>query len=120
MACPRKLTINEFSQCVSKPSEYDVDINSLIGACGASPVRGSFKAQRIVVSTAYPEAIWLVSGKNYIDISQIQKILLRTDKIGRRVYEIHCGSIKSLKKTVLITECVKRTHNRTALHEIRA
>lgn len=100
-----KMSIDEFRRDLSRSAKYVVDINSLFSVCGASPVRGNFKADKIVISTTYPESIWLVSGENYIDICQIQDIVRSIDDIGRRVYSIRCGRLAELEKTVTIISC---------------
>lgn len=99
-----EITLDIFSLDVLAATEYLVDINSLLGVCGASPVRVHFKTDKVVVTDTCPEAILLASGDNYINISQIQKITRIVAEDGKATYEIVCGRLKNLETTVKIAQ----------------
>lgn len=99
-----EISISIFSRDISTTSEYEVDVNTLLGVCGASPIRVHYKTDRVMVSDTYPESILLASGSNYITINQIQKIIKTTSKDDKATYEIVCGRLKTFKTTVKITQ----------------
>lgn len=39
----KEISIDEFSADISLSAQYSVDINALLGVCGASPVRVRFR-----------------------------------------------------------------------------
>lgn len=98
-----EISIEAFSTDVSADQEYLVDVNALLGVCGASPINAQYKTKKIVTINTYPESILLASGDNYIHINQIKKIekSLVNDKIS---YEITCGILKSLETTIKIVK----------------
>lgn len=100
----REISIDEFSADISPSEQYSVDINALLGVCGASPVRVRFRTDKIIVNTTYPESILLLSGESYVDIHQIQKIIKNNVSDGKVCYEIVCGILKVLETTVVITK----------------
>lgn len=102
--CRDEISIDAFCCDVIASAEFRVDVNSLLGVCGASPVRVHYKTDKIVVSNTYPESILLASGENYINISQIRKIIRIISDEGKVTYEIVCGRLKSLETTVVITQ----------------
>lgn len=99
-----EITLDVFCIDVLSATEYVVDINSLIGACGASPVHVHYKTDKIVVTNTCPESILLASGDNYITISQIQKIIRSVAESGKVTYEIVCGRLKQLETTIKIAQ----------------
>lgn len=99
-----EITLDIFSLDVLTATEYLVDINALLGVCGASPVRIHFKTDKVVVTDTCPESILLASGDNYINISQIQKITRIVKENGKVTYEIVCGRLKELETTVQIIQ----------------
>lgn len=99
-----EISIDVFCLDVLAATEYQVDVNALIGACGASPVHVHYKTDKIVVADTYPESITLVSGENYITVSQIQKIIRIVSDEGKATYEILCGRLKELETTVKLAQ----------------
>lgn len=99
-----EISIDTFSIDVLSATEYSVDVNALLGVCGASPIRVHYKTDTIVVTTTYPESILLKSGDNYINISQIQKIVRSIDEKGKVAYDIVCGRLKEFETTVKIAQ----------------
>lgn len=99
-----EISIDTFCLDVLAASEYQVDVNALLGVCGASPVHVHYKTDKIVVTNTCPESILLASGENYITISQIQKIFRTIAEDGKITYEIVCGRLKSLETTVKIAQ----------------
>lgn len=99
-----EISIDTFSIDVLSATEYAVDINALLGVCGASPIRVHYKTDAIAVTTTYPESILLKSGDNYINISQIQKIVRTIDEEGKVAYDIICGRLKEFETTVKIAQ----------------
>lgn len=99
-----EISIGTFCLDVLAASEYQVDVNALLGVCGASPVHVHYKTDKIVVKDTCPESILLASGDNYIIISQIQKIIRTVVEDGKTTYEIVCGRLKSLETTVKIAQ----------------
>lgn len=102
--CIREISIDDFCCDVLTSSEYIVNVNNLIGVCGASPIRVHYRTDKIIVSTTYPESILLQSGENYINLSQIQAIHKIESEDGKLSYKIECGRLKELKMTVEITQ----------------
>ena len=100
----KEISLSEFIQDVSANKKYVVDINSLLGVCGASPVHVHYETDKIDVDEFYPAEISLESGKNSVSIGMITKIIKREDDLGVISYEIHCGNIKELAMIVCITE----------------
>lgn len=99
-----EISIGTFCLDVLAASEYQVDVNALLGVCGASPVHVHYKTDKIVVTDTCSESILLASGDNYITISQIQKIIRTIAEDGKVTYEIVCGRLKSLETTVKIAQ----------------
>ena len=99
-----EITLDIFSLDMLATTEYLVDINSLLGVCGASPIHTHFKTDKVIVTDTYPESIILASGDNYINISQIQKITRIVAENGKISYEIVCGRLKDLETTVKIAQ----------------
>mgnify|MGYP000860835883 CR=1 FL=1 len=99
-----EISIDTFCCDILTASEYLVNVNALIGACGASPVHVHYKTNKIVVTTTYPESILLVSRENYISISQIQKIAREVSDSGKTTYKIVCGRLNEMKMTVEIAQ----------------
>lgn len=95
-----KISLSEFRDEV-KNGRFMADINSLLGVCGASPVRVSYEAEQIIVSETYPESILLVSGKTHVLISQIIEIR-KDDNTDSIYFEIECGILYSLRQTIII------------------
>lgn len=100
----KDITLSEFCCDVSTAAEYTVDINTLLGVCGASPVHVHYETDKIIVSNTYPESILLISDKSYINISQIQSIKKHIEDNGKCAYEILCGRLDDFKTTVTITQ----------------
>ena len=98
-----EISIGEFFADMSPSIQYIVDINALLGVCGASPIHVHYKTNKIVVTDTYPESIIVGSGNSYINISQIQKIFRTIDSNGKVSYEIVCGRLKDLKTTLVMT-----------------
>ncbi len=99
-----EISIDTFCCDVLTTSEYLVDVNALIGACGASPVHVHYKTDKIVVTNTYPESILLANGENYINISQIQKIIREVADNGKATYKIVCGRLDEMKTVVKIAQ----------------
>lgn len=99
-----EISIDIFSRDVIATSEYQVDINALLGVCGASPIRVHYKTDKIIAINTYPESILLISGENYISISQIQKIVRIIAENGKISYEITCGRLKPFETTIKISQ----------------
>lgn len=100
----KNISLRTFRTDISSATTYDVDVNALLGVCGASPIRAHYKTDRVVVIDSYPESILLTSNENYIKLSQIQKIIKNIDKNGNIVYEIICGRLKPFETTVKIAQ----------------
>lgn len=99
-----EISISELRMETENGKKYLVDVNALLGVCGASPIRVKYNANEIIVMDVYPESIFFMSGENYIMLNQIQKIFKISPKDGKATYEILCGKLKSLETTVRITE----------------
>lgn len=99
-----EISIGEFFADMSPSVQYIVDINALLGVCGASPIHVHYRTNKIVVTDTYPESIILVSGESFILVSQIQKIFRNIDCNGKISYEIVCGRLKDLKTALTITQ----------------
>lgn len=99
-----EISISEFLCDTLTTAEYNVDINSLIGTCAASPVHVYYKTDKIIINDTFPESIVLECGESYVNISQIKKIVRITHDNGKTSYEITCGRIKSMKTKVIITQ----------------
>lgn len=99
-----EISMNVFRMDILSAEEYIVDINALLGACGASPIHVHYRTNKIVVTDTYPESIILGSGNSYINIGQIQKIFRSIDANGKASYEIVCGRLKDLKTTLVMTQ----------------
>lgn len=100
----KEISLSEFIQDVSTNEKYVVDINSLLGVCGASPLRVHYETDRVDVNEFFPTKILLWSGKNYVSIEMITKIIKIEDNLGVISYEIHCGSLVELTAKVVITQ----------------
>lgn len=100
----KELSLSEFRAEVSAEGKFSVDINSLLGVCGASPVRVHYETDKIDVYEFYPARIILKNGRNSINISMITKIIKKVDDIGVISYEIQCGDIEEFSMKVCITE----------------
>ena len=49
-----EISIGTFCLDVLAASEYQVDVNALLGVCGASPVHVHYKTDKIVVTDTTP------------------------------------------------------------------
>jgi len=78
----KEISLSEFIQDVSANEKYAVDINSLLGVCGASPLRVHYETDRVDVNEFFPTKILLWSGKNYVSIEMIEKIIKKEDDLG--------------------------------------
>lgn len=100
----KELSLSEFRAEVSAEGKFSVDINSLLGVCGASPVRVHYETDKVDVDEFYPAKIFLESGKSCVNICMITKIIKREDDLGIISYEIHCGELEGLTAKVVMTQ----------------
>lgn len=97
----QEISLETFKVEIDGATQCCIDLNSLINACGASPVKIRFKTDKIAVVTEYPERIVLKSGESLISVNQITQITC-TESDGRKVYTVSCGYIDELKTIVKI------------------
>lgn len=102
----RNISISQFKEEVEKvPLRcWQLDINTLLGVCGASPISVRYVADQVVVHDVYPEEIVATCGKSYVFINQIQTIKKNIDADGIASYEIICGILHQFRQTIKITE----------------
>lgn len=99
-----EISLKRFREEIANDAKYNVDINALLGLCGASPIRIYYKTDVIIVTDIFPESILLVSGDNYISINQIIKIYKGENSDGAVSYAIVCGELEALRISVIITQ----------------
>lgn len=100
----KDLSLSEFRADISTGTKFLVDINSLLGVCGASPVRVHYETDKIDVDEFYPTNILLKHGENYVNITMITKIIKKEDNLGVISYEIYCGELEEFTAKVVITQ----------------
>lgn len=94
------ISLSDFCNEISSDAKFCIDVDSLIGVCGVSPVRVHYETDRIDVIKFFPEKILLKSGKNCISIGMVRRIRKVEDDLGVIFYEIQCGASEEFSMTV--------------------
>lgn len=100
----KAISMEELKESMPPGYIYVVDVNSLLGVCGASPVHMYFEADKISVKTLHPRSILLNSGTNDVYITQIKSVVQSVNDDGCDTYEVVCGYPKWVETTVKITK----------------